>query len=150
MNQKTKENMIYASKILIPIIIVVGLFLGGVSAGIITFDPPKIIKYGEVTATLQINFGDDTYYSKVVNLDNATVFEFLLEAEKDGDIKIETTYWESMGSYTVDSITYKGVKYEGGPNSYWAFYINDKLGDKGSDQIYVQNNDIILWKIESF
>jgi hypothetical protein len=149
-NQKTKEITIYASKILIPIIIVVGLFLGGVSAGIISFDPPKIIKYGEVTATLKIDFDDDIFYLKVINLDNASVFEFLLKAEKEGDIKIETTYWESMGSYTVDSISYKGVKYEGGPTSYWAFYINNKLGEKGSDQIYVQDNDIIVWKIESF
>ena len=151
MNQKTKNNIIYVSKILIPIIVVIGLFLGGVSAGIITFEQPnRIVNTGKVTATIVIDFNDGSSYSNVLTVDNSTVFDFLLEIEKIGDINIETTYWESFGSYSVDSITYQGKKYEGDMSHYWAFYVNGQLSMEGADKIYVQDNDLIEWKFETF
>ena len=150
MDQKKRSDIIYALKILLPIIIIIGLFLGGISAGIITFEPPKAIRHGEVTATLVIDFRDGTTYSNVLTLDNSTVFDFLLEAEKTGDISIETTYWESFGGYSVDSITYKGKKYEADLSTYWAYYVNGQPAMEGADKIYVQNDDLIEWKFETF
>jgi len=150
MDQKTKDNIIYTSKILIPIIIVIGLFLGGISVGIITFEPQKAVSYGEITATLVIDFGDGTTYSNVITLENSTVFEFLLEAEKTGNISIENTYWESFGGYSVDSITYNGKKYEADLSTYWAYYVNGQPAMEGADKIYVQNDDLIEWKFEPF
>lgn len=151
MNPDTKSNIIYASKILIPIVIVIGLFLGGVSAGIITFESPdKIVITGEISASIVIDFGDGTTYSKVLILDNSTVFDFLLEIEKIGDISIETTYWESFGGYSVDSIKYEGKKYEADISTYWALYINGQPAMEGADKIYVQNDDLIEWKFEKF
>jgi hypothetical protein len=145
MNQETKNILIYTMKILIPIIIVVGLFLGGVSAGIITFEKP-IVKTGEVKATIIIDYNDGTIYSKTMTLDNSTVFDLLLELEKIGDISIENTYWESFGGYSVDSITYQGKKYEGDFSHYWAFYINGVAAMEGADKIYVNNDDVIKWE----
>jgi len=152
MNQKTKGNLIYASKILIPLIIIIGLFLGGISAGIITFEPPKVISYGEVTATLVIDFGDGTTYSNVLTVDNSTVFDFLLEADKKGDITVKTTYSEQMGGYEIESITYQGSEYVHGKDYrwWWLFYINGQFATDSADKVYVQNDDLIEWKFESF
>jgi hypothetical protein len=150
MDQKTKGSIIYALKFLIPIIVVVGLFLGGVSAGIINFEPPKIINTGEVTATIVIDFGDGTTYSDILTLDNSTGFDILLEVEKKGAISIETTFWEQFGGYSVDSITYQGTKYEANLNYYWAFYVNGEASIEGADKVYVNNDDLIEWKFEEF
>ena len=151
MNPDTKSNIMYASKILIPIVIVIGLFLGGVSAGIITFESPdKIVITGEISASIVIDFRDGTTYSKVLTLNNSTVFDFLLEIEKIGDISIETTYWESFGGYSVDSIKHEGKKYEADISTYWALYINGQPAIEGADKIYVQNDDLIEWKFEKF
>jgi hypothetical protein len=35
-------------------------------------------------------------------------------------------------------------------NSYWAFYVNGKLADKGADQYVTKNGDQIEWKVEKF
>jgi hypothetical protein len=35
-------------------------------------------------------------------------------------------------------------------NSYWAFYVNGKLADKGADQYVTSNNDKVEWKVEHF
>ena len=89
MKQKKNKNIIYALKIFVPIIIVIGLFLGGISAGIITFEPPeKKVTTGGVTATIEIDFGDGIIYSNVLTIENSTVFDFLLEFENMGDIGI--------------------------------------------------------------
>lgn len=151
MNLDTKNNILYASKILIPILIVIGLFLGGVSGGIITFEPPnKMVNTGEISANIVIDFGDGVTYSNVLTLVNSTVFNFLLKIEKIEDISIETTYWESFGSYSIDSITYQGDKYEANFNTYWALYINGLAAMEGADKIYVHNDDLIEWKFEKF
>ena len=62
MKMNTKEKSIYLLKIFIPILIVIGLFLGGVNAGIITFEAPKKIVTGKITATIVIDFGDGKNY----------------------------------------------------------------------------------------
>ena len=147
-----KEKMMFLLKILIPLIIVVALFLGGVNAGIITFETPNKIVTGKITATISIDFGDGKNYSKVMTLDNSTVFGFLLELEKTGTISVEKTYNEQMGSYEINSITYQGITYEHGKDYkyWWLFYINEQFATEGADKIYVQNGDLIEWKYESF
>jgi hypothetical protein len=151
MNLDIKNNINFALKIIIPIIIVIGLFLGGVSAGIITFESPnKMVNNREISAGILIDFGDGIIYSNNFKLDNSTVFDFLLKIENIGHISIETTYWESFGGYSIDTITYQGVKYEADFNTYWALYINGQAAMEGADKIYVKNDDLIEWKFEKF
>ena len=150
MDQEKKGNIIYASKILIPIIVVICLFLGGISTGIITFENQRDIDTGKITATIVINFGDGTLYSDILTLENSTVFDFLLEVEKKEEISVEYTYWEEYDSYFIDSITYLNTKYEGGMSEYWAFYVNGQYAMEGANKIYVQDNDLIEWKFETF
>ena len=108
MNADKKNNIFYGLKILIPIIIVIGLFLGGVSAEIITFKQPETNIYtGLITVTLEVDFSDGIIYSDELTLENITGFDLLLELEEKEIITIETTYWESFGGYSVDSITYQ-------------------------------------------
>ena len=150
MKMSPKEKSVYILKIFIPILIVIGLFLGGVNAGIITFESPKKIVTGTITATMAIDFGDGKNYSKVITLDNSTVFGFLLVLEYYSDIKV--TYNEQMGSYEINSITYQGTTYVHGKDYrwWWLFYINGQFATDSADKIYVQNGDLIEWKYESF
>lgn len=128
-----------------------GLFLGGIGTGIITFEPSQEIgSNGEVSTTVVIDFGDGTNYSTVLIVENATGFMVLLELEKQGIIDIETTYWESFGGYSVDSITYNDKIYAGDMSHYWAFYVNGEASMKGADNVYVHEDDIIEWKFEGF
>lgn len=151
MNKGKKENIIYLSKILIPIIIVIGLFLGGVRAGVITFEfPSKKINTGLITISIELDFNDGTKYVGDMSLENSTGFDILLELEKRDIISVETTYWESFGGYSVDSITYQGEKYEGDTSHYWAFYINNQASMEGADKVYLTDNDIVKWKFETF
>lgn len=150
MNQKKKADLIFSSKIIIPIIIVICLFQAGISIGVITFQAPKIEKFGEVKAIIEIDFGDGIKYSKDLSLVNATVLDFLLNLEVIGDIIIEKTYWEQFESYVIDSISYQGTRYVADTNHYWGYYLNDEIGLVGADQQIVNKNDIITWKFESF
>jgi hypothetical protein len=148
MNQQTKNNIIFSTKIILPIVIVIGLFLSGVNAGIITFQPPRTIT-GEITATIVINFGDGMIYTNILNMDNSTVFDLLLEVDKIGDIIVETH--EESGSYEIESITYKGKKYTHGEDGYWwLFYVNEQFAQDSADKVYLNNNDLIEWKYEKF
>lgn len=151
MNKDKRGNIIYLSKIIIPIIVVIGLFLGGVSAGIITFEPPnKKVNTGLITISIEVDFNDGTKYIGDMILENSTGFDILIELEKQDIITIETTYWESFDGYSVDSITYQGNKYEGDINNYWAFYINGQASMKGADKVYLNNDDIVTWRFETF
>ena len=141
--------LLFSLKLLIPIIIIIGLFLGGINAGVITFEKEEILS-GKITATIKIDFGDGNLFSDIFTLDNSTVYDFLLKVEKEGEISIETTYWESFDGYTVDSISYNGKKYESDMSSFWAFYINGQLGMEGADKVYLNDNDIIEWKLDTF
>ncbi len=151
MQQRKKATIVYLSKILIPVTVVISLFLGGIGAGIITFEPPEEVSSEEkVSATLVLDFGDGTRYSTALTIENATVFDVLLELEKQGAITIETTYWESFDSYSVDSIIYKDVAYAGDAGHYWAFYVNGEASMQGADKVYVHDNDVIEWKFVGF
>ena len=146
---KNRSMILFSLKILIPIMVVIFLFLYGINAGVITFEKEKIVS-GRITATIKIDFSDGNLYSDIFTTDNSTVYDFLLEVEKKGEISIETTYWESFDGYTVDSISYNGKKYESDMSSYWAFYVNGQLGMEGADKVYLNENDIIEWKLEKF
>jgi len=151
MNKDKRGNIIYLSKIIIPIIVVIGLFLGGVSAGIITFESPnKKVNTGLITISIEVDFSDGTKYIGDMILENSTGFDILIELEKQDIITIETTYWESFDGYSVDSITYQGNKYEGDINHYWAFYINGQASMVGADKVYLNNNDIVTWRFKTF
>ena len=151
METKTKNKIFYSLKILIPIIVVFALFLSGMSAGLITFEKPKNKITGKITATLTIDFNDGKNFSQVITVENSTVLESLLEAEKYVDITIEANYYEQYQSYSVDSITYNGKEYKSGDaGCYWIFNINNEFAMNSADKIYVENNDLIEWKFEKF
>jgi len=162
MNQKKRSNILYASKILIPLIIVIGLFLGGISTGIITFEQkPKAAIFNPndnlenqasyINATMEIDFGDGVEYSKIFNLEeNLTVFDFLLIIKETGEIDVGYTYWEQYDNYFIDSITYNNKEYEGDSSHYWAFLVNGESAMEGADKIYVYNNDTIRWEYVQF
>ncbi len=151
MDKKTKSNIIYASKFLIPIIVIISLFLGGVGAGIITFESPnKNVETGKINFTIIIDFSDRTKYEADLAFENITGFDILSKLEEQGIINIETTYWESFDGYVVDSITYQGEKYESDSNHFWAFYVNSEPSMVGADKVYVNNNDLIEWRYDSF
>ncbi|KYK25142.1 hypothetical protein AYK24_05410 [Thermoplasmatales archaeon SG8-52-4] len=151
MNKNSKGNIIYLSKIIIPIIVVIGLFFGGIGVGIISFDPPsKNVNKGLIKISIEIDFSDEIKYVGDMSLENSTGFDILTELENQEIIDIETTYWESFGGNSVDSITYQGIKYEGDLNHYWAFYINGQASMEGADKVYLNDNDIVKWKFEKF
>lgn len=148
MDLKTKSKIIYSLKIFIPIIIVIAFFIGGVSSGIISFEHPNRLT-GKITASIIIDFGDGTNYSNIITVDNSTVFDFLLEIEKIGDIVVESN--EVSGNYEIESITYKGKEYiHGKDGNWWLFYINEQFAQDSADKVYVNNDDLIEWKYENF
>ena len=150
MDPKFRSQIAFSLKIIIPLICVMLLFIGGISAGIITFEAPKKHLEGKVTATIKLDFGNGGSYSKTITLVNATVFDFILEVTKGDDFEIETTYWESFSSHTIDSITYQNVKYESDMSHYWSFYINGEMAMEGANKIYVKNDDLIEWRFIEF
>jgi len=150
--QEKKGSLIFILKLLIPLLIVISLFICGITTGIITFEPPKkIVNEEPINATIIIDFGDGITYSKVMSIYNLTIFDFLLEVQKIGDITVDSSYSEQMGGFEIKSITYQEKKYIHGENGYWwLFYINDQFATAGADKIYVNNNDVIKWKHEKF
>jgi len=81
MGHDTKWKIVYVSKLLIPIIVVVILFISGIYAGVVTFEPPKKNIEGEITATLTVYFNNETIYSKSIKAPvNTTVYDLLLKA----------------------------------------------------------------------
>ena len=149
MKKENREKIIYLSKFLIPLVLVILLFLGGISTGIVTFEKTEQIT-GKSNVTIIIDFGDGTTYSKTMILENSTVFDFLLRLEDEGEIATETTYWNSFDGYSIDSISYNGKKYEGDTTHYWSLLINDEYAMQGANKIYVRNNDIIKWEFVTF
>ena len=150
MNQNFKEKLFFSLKIIIPLIIVIFLFLAGVSVGVITFEPPEKKSQGEISALIEIKVDNQIILSKELTLINATVLDFLLELEKLGDISLKKTYWEQFESYVIDSITYKTIEYEADTNHYWSYYINDEAGLVGADQQIVNDENKITWNYEEF
>ena len=130
----TRWKIIFVSKILMPALAVIILFIGGINAGIITFESPEKKLEGEITATLAIDFGNGNKYSTVITENN--------------EIEIESTYWESFDSIVVDCITYNSIRYASDSNHYWAYYVNGEAGMQGADKQIIENNDLIEWKFE--
>lgn len=149
METKLKNHIIYTMKFIIPILIVLGLFIVGISIGFISFDKPETTT-GTISATIKIDFNDGIDYTKTMTMINSTAYDFLMKIDGTDDILVKTTYWEQYDSYFIDSITYKEKKYEGDMNNYWALYINGQPAVEGSNKIYVENGDIIEFKFEKF
>ena len=151
MEINTKNKILYSLKILIPIIVVITLFLSGISLGVITFEKPKDKITGKITATLMIEFNDGKNFTQTIIVENSTVLDLLKESEKYGDITIEASYNDQYQSYSVDSIIYSGKEYKSGDGGYyWTFNINNEFAMNSADKIYVENNDLIEWKFEKF
>jgi molybdopterin-binding protein len=149
METKLKNHIIYTMKFIIPMVIILGLFIGGISKGVITFKKPEIAT-GTVKATIKIDFNDGTIYTKTITMVNSTAYDFLMKINKTDDILVKATYWEQYDSYFIDSITFKDKKYEGNINNYWALYLNSQPAMQGSNKIYVENEDIIEYRYEKF
>ena len=151
MSHDTKWKIVYISKLLIPIIVVIILFIGGIHAGVVTFEPPKKNIDGEINATVTVYFDNKTIYSKSVKAPaNSTVYDLLLKVAENNEIDVESTYWESFDSIVVECITYNGVRYESDSNHYWAYYINREPGMQGADKQIVKDNDLVEWKFTEF
>ena len=151
MSHDTKWKIVYISKLLIPIIVVIILFIGGIHAGVVTFEPPKKNIDGEINATVTVYFDNKTIYSKSVKAPaNSTVYDLLLKVAENNEIDVESTYWESFDSIVVECITYNGVRYESDSNHYWAYYINGEPGMQGADKQIVKDNDLVEWKFTEF
>jgi hypothetical protein len=142
------EKKFLLLKLLIPLILVVILFAGAVSFGVITIGPEeKIIIDEQVSATIIIDFGDENVISHVISTKNNTVYDFLMEVAEIEDIEVKSTYYPQYDSYFIDSIS----NYAGAENSKnWMYYINGELGPVGADKQKVKDGDIIQWKYEDF
>ena len=143
----SSQKTLFSLKILVPMIFVIILFIAGISAGVITFKPAEKSIKGEVTATVELDFGDGSSFSKTITLVNATVYDFINNLK---EVELKSTYWEQFDSYIIDSIEYQGKKYESDTSHYWSFYVNGQMAMEGANKIYVNNNDLIEWKYESF
>lgn len=158
MDNKKKDMFIFTLKLLIPLIIVISLFVGGVVTGIITFEQPKDDSKlqnqqkneSNESAIIMIYFNDTSFISFNFTTMNISVLDYLLKASESGNFTIEKTYWDQYNSYVIDSITYKGIKYEANSNNYWAYYLNGNYGTVSADKQIVMNNDTIEWRYEKF
>ena len=167
MKSENQNKIKYILTFLIPILVVIGLIVGGIGTGIITFNQDSsdnIFKPNEETenqnqedrikyinATVEILFNNDIKYSRLFQLEeNLTVFDFLLITKETGDIDVGYTYWEQYDSYFIDSITYNNLTYEGDSNHFWAFYINGESALEGANKIIVYDNDMIKWEFTEF
>ena len=154
MNQNKTEKKNSNIIILIAILLVTALFISGfvgaLSLGVITIGKEKtIVKYNSnaapVTATITIDYGDDTILSKEITSKNNTVYGFLMELGNIEGFNVKATYYGQFDSLFVDSIS----SYEGGTdNKYWIYYVNDESGYVGADKQLVNNGDVILWRFE--
>jgi len=134
------------------------LFVVGVVTGIITFEQPKDDfklqnqqkNESNESAIIMIHFNDTSFITFNFTTMNISVLDYLLKASESGNFTIEKTYWEQYNSYVIDSITYKGIKYETNSNNYWAYYLNGNYGTVSADKQIVMNNDTIEWRYEKF
>jgi len=158
MERRKKDSLFFSLKLLIPLIIIISLFIGGVSTGIITFEKPEDdIKIqnnqnnrSAESAIIKIYFNDDSVITFNFTTINISVYDYLLKASEIGNFIVKSTYWEQYDSYVIDSITYNEVKYEADSGNYWAYYVNGNYGTVSADKQIVKNNDVIEWKYEKF
>ncbi len=104
-----------------------------------------------VTATVVIDFGNGTILRfENLTMENATVYDFTLEAANQGGFSVNATHHE-MGVF-VDSIagiehgTYIGIGDE--ESRWWQYYVNGELGPVAADKLMVNNSDVIEWRFE--
>ncbi len=101
----------------------------------------------EITATVKIDFGNETVYTYEIKTINNTVYGFLLESARKGEFSVNTTYYGTFDSIFIDSIA--NIE-NGQDNKFWVYYINGVSGSVGADKQNVENNDLIEWKFETF
>jgi len=139
MENKISKNLVI---LLVPIVILIAASITLVSTGVITFEKPDNTS-GEITVTLTIDNGENKVSYKV-ETDNATAFEVLEKAQEETDLTFQAEYFEEHQSHLINSIN--GV---GSTNSkYWIFYLNGEFSPVGADQKYVEDGDIIIFKLE--
>lgn len=145
---KTNNNKIKNSlKIIIPLVIIIALFAGAVTVGIITFEPPQQSSDTEITVTVILDFGDGKISSFNVTTKNATVYGCLIESANMGDFIINDEYneqFDAMEIKSIDSYT------AGQDNKYWIYYLNGEYANVAADKQFVKNNDVIEWKYKGF
>ncbi len=126
---------------MIPVAILIGASITLVSTGIITFERQENTE--EITVTLIIENGND-FYSYEIKTDNSTAYEVLEAAESKTDLTFQADYSEEYKSHIINSIN--GISST--ENKYWFFYINGEMAPVGADQQYVEDGDIITFKLE--
>jgi hypothetical protein len=104
-----------------------------------------------VTATIIIDFGNGTILKfEDLTMENATVYDFTLEAAKQGGFSVNATYYE-MGVF-VDSIAGVGHGRDIGTGDedlrWWQYYVNGGLGSVAANKLMVNNSDVIEWRFE--
>ena len=132
--------------IIIPLLILLIIFYGAINVGIITFEKEKN-NQDIITATVIIDYGNGKSDSYIIKSKNSTVYSFLLETSKQGNFKVDSTYYEEYNSYLINSIN--GYS-SGQDNKYWIFYVNGEAGIQGANITPVENDDFIEWKFEEY
>lgn len=127
-------------------IIILAVIIIGITSGCLKQETNGDIKK-EVSATVKIDFGNETEETYEITTKNNTVYGFLLEAAKKGEFSVNTTYYGTFDSIFIDSIS--NIE-NGQDNKFWIYYINGESGSAGVDKQNVENNDLIEWKFETF
>jgi hypothetical protein len=128
------------------LVLIITILLTGIISGCINQVNENSIKE-EVTATVKIDFGNQTIKSYNITTKNNTVYGFLLEAAKKGGYNVNTTYYGTFDSIFIDSIA--NIE-NGDDNKFWVYYINEQSGSVGADKQKVENDDLIEWKFETY
>jgi len=105
----------------------------------------------DITATINIDYGNGTVATHTITTDNYTAFGFL-EAVV-GFENIDATYYESFNSWLINSINgvQNGADIPGIADTsayYWQYYVNDELGPVGADRYALLDGDVLEWRFE--
>jgi len=99
------------------------------------------------SVSLVVDFSDD---SQQDDLDfqvgcsaDATVFEVLQRAEKEGGLKIEHASSVVQGSASIFVNGFNGVVNAEG--KFWTYYVNDELAKEGCGTCMIKPDDKIRW-----
>jgi len=158
MNKKENNTLKAVILAVIPLILVVAIFATAINMGIMTgtntnnelnniTNNKNTETLDEITATIIIDFGNETTKTYEIKTTNATAYGFLIEAAKIGEYDVKTTYYGIYDSLLIESIS----NIENGQNNkYWIYYINSESGSIAADKQIIENNDIIEWRFEEF
>lgn len=160
--------------LLVPLIVAVLAFTGGLFAGVFLEEEPinknskkidglnnkglnnteneniqinkeKKVNSTNITLYLQINYKNGTIDHYNMSTDAGNVYDVLIEAAENYDFQVEVTYYGQYGSYFIKKI---GSKTNGEDGRYWSYYLNDQYGSLGANLQKVRDNDKIEWKFE--